>query len=83
MHWAWLAQRKKLASAVLHEVVPQDPLQRLSSQQKTSYDDGITCDDMHILFNKQFDSRFNLNSFDSKAIVKFDNFLRGNMNLET
>jgi hypothetical protein len=35
---------------------------------------GATCDGMHILLNNWFDSRIELNLFDSSATIKFHIF---------
>jgi hypothetical protein len=41
-------------------------------KQKVTNDDGPTCDDMHILFNKQVDSRIILNLLKYIATILFD-----------
>jgi hypothetical protein len=49
---ACLSQRKKLASVMLHEIVPHAPLQWPPPLVKVSYDDRPTCDDIHVLLIK-------------------------------
>jgi hypothetical protein len=51
---ACLSQRKKLASVMLHKIVPHAPLQWPPPLVKASYDDRPTCDDIHVLLIKQF-----------------------------
>jgi hypothetical protein len=70
---ACLIQRKKLASAMLHEVDPPSSSAIASSCGKPP-DDGPTCDDMHVEIIKRFNSRIELNSFDSGATIWFDIF---------
>jgi hypothetical protein len=57
-----LLKEKELESVALQEFVRQAPLQWLPSLVDV-------CDGMHVLLNKRFDLRIELNSFHSSATV--------------
>jgi hypothetical protein len=80
---AFLVQRKKLASVMLHELV----LQAFTAMASFSCEKAPMTMSLHTtpctfyLIN-EFDSKINLNSFDSIATIWFYIFLGYNLNLE-
>jgi hypothetical protein len=55
--------KKKLASTMLHEIVPK-LFCNILLLRKAAFNEEPTCDDMRALWNKRFESRIHLNAFD-------------------
>jgi hypothetical protein len=72
---ACLAQRKTLASVMLHEVVPKLYCNDHLLLQKASYDDGLHMMTCVFYQLNDFDSRTDVNLFNSKLLFSFIFFM--------